>query len=255
MVGQERQLFEEMNDDISSRDDFETQPLVSYASTINIERPEDLFAALQELPLRGMDWAFRGHARYDWPLAPTLERLAARYKDIRENSEGYLLKSFKRRAPQFLTNLPDDAEDLEWIALMRHHGTPTRLLDLTRSPFVAAFFATSEADEDKPSAIWAINIWKVRWLALQLFALDDPRFAAAAAASSTGIVEVNWDTKFNQNEFFRSLTMQRSDDPVSVVIPVQPIRTNERIVTQQSLFLCPNIRLIKPGVFGRSLKT
>jgi FRG domain-containing protein len=34
----------------------------------------------------------------------------------------------------------------EWLALMQHVGAPTRLVDVTRCPFVAAYFAVLRAD-------------------------------------------------------------------------------------------------------------
>ena len=37
-----------------------------------------------------------------------------------------------------------DDNRLEWLALMQHYGAPTRLLDFTRSPYVACFFALEE---------------------------------------------------------------------------------------------------------------
>gem|GEM_PF-4180227 len=46
-----------------------------------------------------------------------------------------------------------------WIAFAQHHGEPTRLLDVTRNPLVALYFAASE-DPDEDGAIYVYTeLW------------------------------------------------------------------------------------------------
>ncbi|MCA1691560.1 MAG: FRG domain-containing protein [Actinobacteria bacterium] len=62
-----------------------------------------------------------------------------------------------------IPGLPPATDRLAWWELMQHHHAPTRLLDWTRSPFVALWFALDKPnDDDADSAVWVIdvaNLW------------------------------------------------------------------------------------------------
>src|SRR5262249_16050597 len=53
------------------------------------------------------------------------------------------------------TKPPEWDDDFQWLALMQHHGAPTRLIDFTWSPYVAAFFALERTLDD--GVVWAMN--------------------------------------------------------------------------------------------------
>jgi hypothetical protein len=79
---------------------------------------------------------FRGEDSDGYPLRPR----AGRYPDLSSVAvERVILEHFKRYSLPYLSREP--ADEWEWLALAQHHGLPTRLLDWSQNPLVAAFFA------------------------------------------------------------------------------------------------------------------
>lgn len=111
-------------------------------------------------------WAFRGQQNAKWHLESSLSRYMRSYVLDRNQwraREERAIRVFRRKAHNFLDHPDLLANDLRCLALMQHHGAPTRLLDFTKSPFVAAFFALERATED--AAIYALNtpaLWNNR---------------------------------------------------------------------------------------------
>src|SRR5205823_7935870 len=91
-------------------------------------------------------------------LQTTLERVCSGMdKSVWKRVEQHLLRQFQRRLHQYVSVIPEVDDTLEWLALMQHHGAPTRLLDWTKSPFVAVYFAVETATARTPSAVWIVN--------------------------------------------------------------------------------------------------
>jgi hypothetical protein len=104
------------------------------------------------------NWAFRGERDERWPLYSSLSRYFQNFNVATEawsGQEDRILRVFKRKAHQFLDKPPDPDDDFQWLALMQHHGAPTRLIDFTWSPYVAAFFALERTLAD--GVVWAMN--------------------------------------------------------------------------------------------------
>jgi hypothetical protein len=110
---------------------------------------------------------FRGHSSEEWRLEPSLNRIIAKpipaiFERWHIGAEAQSVERFQMACRNFMPRdlLPEDDDDqIEWFSLMQHYGTPTRLLDITSSPFVAAFFALTDIhSRSELSCLWTISL-------------------------------------------------------------------------------------------------
>ncbi len=88
-------------------------------------------------------------------LIPSVGRVTPTPKRSIASFEKRILTVFKEMAVPHLNFTPQN--DWEWLALAQHHGLPTRLLDWSYNPLVAAYFAV-EKPSDTDSAIYSYSI-------------------------------------------------------------------------------------------------
>lgn len=114
----------------------------------------DEVAALTLFPSTTTMW--RGHSSIDYRLTPSLlrnrvdipTRVTELVEDVKQAShlwvEGVLFRQLN---------------EIEWLALLQHMGTPTPLLDVTSDPLIALYFALRDSNKDGLLIAWNARHW------------------------------------------------------------------------------------------------
>jgi hypothetical protein len=89
-----------------------------------------------------------------------------------------------RQCHHYTLHTPEADNVMEWLALMRHYGAPTRLLDCTYSFFAAVYFALEDfelEDAEGECAVWALNS---DWIAERVGKIAPERYKTLEADSN-----------------------------------------------------------------------
>ena len=142
---------------------------------IEVRTPHQLFRLISHIALLAQDrtYAWRGQNDSSWDLSASLFReLAAGRAEISEaalrHRELEILEEARRWG--LGRDLGPSATDMHLLALLQHHGVPTRLIDVTSNPMTALWFAIEEHKPDQeggvrrsPGVLFAIDVTGTPW--------------------------------------------------------------------------------------------
>ena len=145
--------------------------------------------------LRGKRWLSRGLSKSYGGLVPSIDR-DGRDKLSRQQKlslERQSIDIFQSTARHFATPAEEIAlkDDVTALCVLRHYAVPTRLLDWSLSPYVAAYFAVS-GDDKEHGEIWTFNeplneemaLRGIVWVENHLGKAGKPAFSERNACSS-----------------------------------------------------------------------
>jgi hypothetical protein len=169
-------------------------------------------------------WAFRGVANSEWHLESSIEK--AWVGPGRDEAERILISLYDRKARSLRLDRPAPKDRLGLLAEMQHFGAPTRLLDWTKSFYVAAFFAFQ--NPPPPGSVW-VSIWAIDLGWCKSEAIDKIKALGPVYANLTVRDDIGGKA------LFEPVVLQNKSD---FVAPLVSYDVNERLGIQQGIFLC-----------------
>jgi hypothetical protein len=188
--------------------------------------------------MEGPEWIWRGVGKAKYSLHSALDRtIETRGWDERTRPARWLEIALWRKFAREVHErggVPENTSVMETIALMRHHGAPTRLLDWSYSPWIALYFAAvSAADrgigEQDNVALWVVD---ANWLKSHSREVHQQN-----ELSREAFLAYEDDLHCRKAGTFGALYNARN--PVPCVLKQNSWGQNARLIAQQGVFLCP----------------
>lgn len=203
-------------------------------------------------------WVFRGQLDSEWPLKTSLERKYGANR-ITSKEEVNAIFEFMNKARMHLNF---DCSLLDALAAMQHYGVATRMLDFTRSFFVALYFAfngVGQKQEFRNHAIWAIRLndtfLKSQGINYELeeevrTTIDNvTRDNRLKGDDDEDIVQMGFSylqNKLLNNSIFRAEKIRKiaedilsgkKDENIVGILPIDVFGSNARMIAQNGLFV------------------
>ena len=176
-------------------------------------------------------WIFRGQS-YKEPtmrcLMSRFERALISYQIPLSDAPGIenlMIRDFRRKYEGIDSEVVSK-DTLYCLSLMQHYGCPTRLLDCTYSPYIAAFFAVEDMSlEQKAKRNAFVFCLSHKWI----------NESAKGNINDDALFKKRFDDKTITNESFIDLYMGEKEK--SFIVAENPHQLHRRLSIQKGVFI------------------
>jgi|SRR5690554_159477 len=215
---------------------FPSRVKLNFIDSLNL-----LISSLKQEANKNSEFFYRGHSDIDWELIPAI------YRTKWINDEHKMFREILLRNNDEFVNTKTTFEKL---TIMQHYGLPTRLLDITKNPLVALYFACKSHKKVAGELI----VFNPSFNIIKYSDSDTVSILSNLSKSERDLKiiknQIDFNTKYipglkllhlikEEKPYFQDIIQPKD---LSKVLVVKPINNNERIKRQLGYFFLFGIK-------------
>lgn len=190
---------------------------------------------------------FRGQSDAEWKnIESSLFRLI---KFSKFNKEKYamwlkelnMLSDLKSRIHLLTNEIKEEDDEYSKLSFLQHNGAPTKIIDVTNSPFIALYFSLAESPIVENSVVYAINSDNIFDINKEIII----KVMSYLNKKSFNIMFNEVESYFSEGNYIKVIESynnykEKKDNTIEIIDFYQPKIKNNRVIAQQGGFIIPS---------------